>query len=81
MDLVRKIFQPKLNGICAEMVLMIFCVVFFSAQKMSVLDYLNQGNVLVGDGGMTYCLEKRGYVKAGPWTPECTVEDPDAGYE
>ncbi|KAK2560387.1 Betaine--homocysteine S-methyltransferase 1 [Acropora cervicornis] len=47
-------------------------------KKMSVLDYLNQGNVLVGDGGMTYCLEKRGYVKAGPWTPECTVEDPDA---
>ena len=54
---------------------------FFFAQKMSVLDYLNQGNVLVGDGGMTYCLEKRGYVKAGPWTPECTVEDPDAGYD
>ncbi|KAL9957821.1 hypothetical protein ACROYT_G034769 [Oculina patagonica] len=26
---------------------------------------------------MTYALEKRGYVKAGPWTPECTVEHPD----
>ena len=23
-------------------------------------------------------LEKRGYVKAGPWTPEATVEYPDA---
>ncbi|XP_078381092.1 S-methylmethionine--homocysteine S-methyltransferase BHMT2-like [Oculina patagonica] len=26
---------------------------------------------------MTHALEKRGYVKAGPWTPECTVEHPD----
>ena len=23
-------------------------------------------------------LEKRGYVKAGPWTPEATVEHPEA---
>ena len=23
-------------------------------------------------------LEKRGYVKAGPWTPEAAVEDPEA---
>ncbi len=28
---------------------------------------------------MTHALEKRGYVKAGPWTPECTVEHPDGG--
>lgn len=35
--------------------------------------------MLVGDGGMTHALEKRGYVKAGPYTPECTVEYPDAG--
>ena len=28
---------------------------------------------------MTYALERRGYVKAGPWTPECTVEHPEAG--
>lgn len=28
---------------------------------------------------MTYALEKRGYVKAGPWTPECNVEHPDGG--
>ena len=28
---------------------------------------------------MCYALEKRGYVKAGPWTPECTVEHPEAG--
>ena len=28
---------------------------------------------------MAHALEKRGYVKAGPWTPECTVEHPDGG--
>ena len=28
---------------------------------------------------MTYALEKRGYVKAGVWTPEATVEHPEAG--
>ena len=26
-----------------------------------------------------FALEKRGYVKAGPWTPECVLETPDAG--
>ena len=52
---------------------------FFFAQKGSVLDRLKAGDILVGDGGMTFCLEKRGYVKAGPWSPECTVESPEAG--
>lgn len=47
-------------------------------KKGSVLDRLKSGDVLVGDGGMTFCLEKRGYVKAGPWSPECTVESPEA---
>lgn len=28
---------------------------------------------------MVHVLEKRGYVKAGLWTPECTVEHPEAG--
>ncbi|CAH3186363.1 unnamed protein product [Porites evermanni] len=27
---------------------------------------------------MAHALERRGYVKAGPWTPECTVEHPEA---
>lgn len=44
----------------------------------TILDRLNAGDIIVGDGGMTFCLEKRGYVKAGPWTPECTVESPEA---
>jgi len=26
-----------------------------------------------------FALEKRGYLKAGPWTPEVTVEHPQAG--
>lgn len=47
-------------------------------KKGSVLDRLKADDILVGDGGMTFCLEKRGYVKAGPWSPECTVESPEA---
>ena len=33
----------------------------------------------MGDGGFLFCMEKRGYVKAGVWTPEATVEHPEAG--
>ena len=33
----------------------------------------------MGDGGFLFCMEKRGYVKAGQWTPEVTVEHPEAG--
>lgn len=43
------------------------------------MERLNDGEVLVGDGGMVHVLEKRGYVKAGLWTPECTVKHPEAG--
>jgi len=41
------------------------------------LERLAEGPVL-GDGGFVFALEKRGYVKAGPWTPEATVEHPEA---
>ena len=34
---------------------------------------------MIGDGGFVFALEKRGYLKAGPWTPEVTVEHPEAG--
>nr|CAD7258602.1 unnamed protein product [Timema shepardi] len=34
--------------------------------------------VVIGDGGFVFALEKRGYVKAGPWTPEATCENPEA---
>jgi len=38
---------------------------------------LKEGPV-IGDGGYVFSMEKRGYVKAGPWTPEATVEHPEA---
>ncbi|KAI8479601.1 hypothetical protein Bbelb_390450 [Branchiostoma belcheri] len=47
------------------------------APKKGVLERLKEG-VVVGDGGFVFALEKRGYVKAGPWTPEATVEHPEA---
>ena len=60
-------------------IVIIFNLLLLFCNKSTVLDCLNAGKVLVGDGGMTFALEKRGYVKAGPWTPECTVENPEAG--
>ncbi len=48
---------------------------FFPPQGL--LERLADGPV-IGDGGFVFALEKRGYVKAGPWTPEATVENPDA---
>src|SRR5438094_9464082 len=34
--------------------------------------------VVLGDGGYLLELEKRGYVRAGPFTPEVVIETPDA---
>lgn len=45
------------------------------------MERLNAGEVVIGDGGFVFALEKRGYVKAGPWTPEATKEHPEAGRE
>ena len=42
-----------------------------------ILERLAEGTVL-GDGGYLLELEKRGYVQAGPFTPEVVVEHPDA---
>lgn len=44
-----------------------------------ILERLNAGEVVVGDGGFVFALEKRGYVKAGPWTPEAAVTHPESG--
>jgi len=44
-----------------------------------ILDRLNAGEIVIGDGGFVFALEKRGYVKAGPWTPEASVTHPEAG--
>ncbi|KAI3362096.1 hypothetical protein L3Q82_012431 [Scortum barcoo] len=35
-------------------------------------------SIVIGDGGFVFALEKRGYVKAGPWTPEAAAEYPEA---
>ena len=42
------------------------------------MERLAEGPV-IGDGGFVFALEKRGYVKAGPWTPEVNIEHPQAG--
>jgi betaine-homocysteine S-methyltransferase len=46
------------------------------AQK-GIIERLHEG-VVIGDGGYLLELEKRGYVKAGPFTPEVAVEHPEA---
>ena len=33
---------------------------------------------MLGDGGYLLALENRGYVQAGPFTPEVTIEHPNA---
>lgn len=43
------------------------------------MERLDAGEIVIGDGGFVFALEKRGYVKAGPWTPEATMEYPEAG--
>ena len=42
-----------------------------------ILERLAEGPVL-GDGGYLLELEKRGYVQAGPFTPEVVIENPGA---
>ena len=42
-----------------------------------IMERLAEGPVL-GDGGYLLELEKRGYVQAGPFTPEVAIEHPDA---
>jgi len=45
--------------------------------KPGILDRLAAGPV-IGDGSMCMTLEKRGYCRAGPWTPEAVVTYPEA---
>jgi betaine-homocysteine S-methyltransferase len=42
-----------------------------------LLERLEDG-VVLGDGGYLLELEKRGYVRAGPFTPEVSITNPDA---
>lgn len=43
----------------------------------TILDKFKKG-VVLGDGGYLLALEARGYVQAGPFTPEVTIEHPNA---
>ena len=45
--------------------------------KKGLLERLAEGPV-IGDGSMCMTLEKRGYCRAGPWTPEAVLLYPDA---
>ena len=45
--------------------------------KKGILEKLKEGPVL-GDGGYLLELEKRGWVRAGPFTPEVVVKNPEA---
>ena len=46
-------------------------------ERKGILDRLKD-DVVLGDGGYLLALESRGYVQAGPFTPEVTIEHPNA---
>ncbi|XP_057554201.1 S-methylmethionine--homocysteine S-methyltransferase BHMT2-like isoform X2 [Hippopotamus amphibius kiboko] len=46
--------------------------------KKGILEHLDSGELVVGDGSFLITLEKRGCVKAGLWTPEAIAGHPDA---
>ena len=46
-------------------------------KKKGILERLREGPVL-GDGGYLLELEKRGWVRPGPFTPEVAIVYPDA---
>ena len=48
-------------------------------KRQGLLERLRDGIVL-GDGGMLFGMERRGYVKVGTWTVECSVKHPEAGW-
>lgn len=35
-----------------------------SSSKRGILERLDASEVIVGDGGFSFCMERRGYVKA-----------------
>lgn len=43
--------------------------------RVGLVERLQEG-VVFGDGGYLFALEHRGYMQAGPWTPQCVVEHP-----
>jgi len=47
------------------------------ARRDGILERLKR-DVVLGDGGYILELERRGYVQAGPYTPEVSIEHPEA---
>jgi len=47
-------------------------------KSKDILERLANGEVIIGDGSYVNTLEKRGYVLAGCYTPEASVENPHA---
>jgi len=45
--------------------------------QTTILEKLGQ-NPVIGDGGTIFELERRGYISAGPFTPQVVLEHPDA---
>merc|ERR1719213_410633 len=54
------------------------CLSTAAGSKRNLIAEMAAGKPIIGDGGFVFELEKRGYVKAGPWTPEATCEEPMA---
>src|ERR1700747_3660173 len=48
-----------------------------SKTKKGILERLKEGTV-IGAEGYVFELEKRGYIKAGPYVPEVVLDYPDA---
>ena len=44
---------------------------------MMILQQLKD-DVVLGDGGAIFEMERRGYISAGPFTPEVVIEHPEA---
>ena len=57
---------------------MAFVVDMSCSNKKGILERLDAGEVVMGDGGYITEMERRGYATAGPWTPEVNVEHPHA---
>lgn len=46
--------------------------------SQSLLGHLRSGGCVIGDGSFIFTLERRGYVRAGPFTPEVVAQHPEA---
>ena len=70
--------SDQLNECCWKFSVYSESVLSSFIQK-SIVERLDDGEIIVGDGGYTVALEKRNYIKVGTFTPECVVKHPDAG--